>query len=129
MGSRPPMSQELDIQLKRAYDATSADDGLRYLVDRIWPRGVTKADAQLEAWLKHIAPSDELRKWFGHDPERWDEFHRRYTTELKTHHDDLTQLAERARQQRITLVFGARDELHNQAVVIRDYLIAHLQTD
>ena len=123
------MSQELDIQLKRAYEAPMADDGLRYLVDRIWPRGVSKDDAQLEAWLRDIAPSDELRKWFGHDPERWDEFHHRYTVELKTHHDDLKMLAERARRQRVTPLFGARDEVHNQAVVIRDYLIEHLQTD
>ncbi len=123
------MSQGLDIQLKRAYEAPGPDDGLRYLVDRIWPRGVSKDEAQIEAWLRHIAPSDELRKWFDHDPERWDEFHRRYTAELKFHHDDLHQLGERASQRRITLVFGARDELHNQAVVIRDYLIAHLQAD
>ena len=116
------MSRDLDIRLKRAYDAPCSDDGLRYLVDRIWPRGVSKADAKLEDWLKGIAPSNELRTWFGHDPERWQEFHRRYTAELQSHHEALLILVELASSQRITLVFGARDEQHNQAIVIRDYL-------
>ena len=123
------MSRDLNIRLKRAYEDADSDDGLRYLVDRIWPRGVSKENAQLDGWLKDIAPSNDLRKWFGHDPERWQEFHRRYTAELKVHHDILVKLAETARQQRITLVFGARDEQHNQAVVIRDYLTTLARAD
>jgi len=116
------MSQSLDICLKRAYEDPATDDGLRYLVDRIWPRGVSKSDAELENWLKDIAPSNQLRKWFNHDRQRWAEFRRRYLSELKQHRDSLRELAEQACAKRITLVYGARDPEHNQAIVIREYL-------
>lgn len=111
-----------DVQLKRAYDSPSAHDGLRILVDRIWPRGVRKAQARIDLWLKDIAPSTALRQWFGHDPARWSEFRRRYRAELKRQPEAVAQLRALARKGRITLVFGARDERHNQAVVLKDLL-------
>lgn len=111
-----------DVQLKRAYDSPSAHDGLRILVDRIWPRGVRKAQARIDLWLKDIAPSTALRQWFGHDPARWSEFRRRYRAELKRQPEAVAQLQALARKGRITLVFGARDERHNQAVVLNDLL-------
>ncbi len=116
------MSQPLDVRLKRVYDAPAKCDGHRYLVDRIWPRGISKEDAELDDWLKAIAPSNELRKWFDHDPDRWAEFRRRYLSELKEHRDALRELGEQACKKRITLVYGARDQEHNQAIVIRQYL-------
>ena len=116
------MSRQLDVRLKRAYEAPAESDGRRYLVDRIWPRGICKAEAEFEDWLKEIAPSNELRKWFDHDPQRWAEFRRRYLSELKQHRDALRELAEQACRKRITLVYGARDQEHNQAIVIRQYL-------
>lgn len=111
-----------DVQLKRAYDSPSAHDGLRILVDRIWPRGVRKAQARIDLWLKDIAPSTALRQWFGHDPARWSVFRRRYRAELKRQPEAVAQLQALARKGRITLVFGARDERHNQAVVLNDLL-------
>src|SRR5512142_2585603 len=110
------------IQLKRAYDAANASDGARYLVERLWPRGVKKEDLQVEAWLKDVAPSTELRKWFGHDPEKWDEFKRRYFAELDAHPDAWRPLAERARRGRVTLVYSAHDEQHNNALALKHYL-------
>lgn len=110
------------IALKRAYDEPRADDGHRVLVDRIWPRGLSKDDARLDDWLKEVAPSDALRRWFGHDPSRWAEFRRRYLAELKAHRETLRDLARRARGERVTLVFAAKDEAHNNAVVLKQYL-------
>lgn len=112
----------LDIRLKRAYVTPSRDDGVRVLVDRLWPRGVLKLDAAIDHWLKELAPSTELRKWFGHDPSRWDEFQRRYKSELAGKTALLDELRAIARRGRLTLVFAARDECHNQAVVLRDIL-------
>jgi uncharacterized protein YeaO (DUF488 family) len=112
-----------DIRLKRAYDRPEPQDGARVLVDRLWPRGLRKAEAGIDRWLKEIAPSAELRRWFGHDPERWEEFQRRYRAELAGHADLLDQLRETARDGRVTLVYAARDELHNDAVVLRDVLL------
>src|SRR6202007_138750 len=111
-----------NIRLKRAYEPPSADDGVRVLVDRLWPRGVKKADAGIDRWLKEIAPSTELRRWFGHDPVRWGEFRSRYRRELGRHAKEIDELQAMARRRPITLVFAARDELHNEAVVLRDFL-------
>jgi len=110
------------IRIKRVYEPPEPRDGRRFLVDRIWPRGVRKDAAHIEAWLKDVAPSDELRRWFGHDPDRWTEFNRRYRTELSETPDALRPLADAARAGDITLVYGARDEQHNQAVVLKEVL-------
>lgn len=112
-----------DIRLKRAYEPAAAEDGARILVDRLWPRGVSKAKLALDAWIKDIAPSDALRRWFGHDPERWSEFRRRYMAELSQHADLIEELRGRARKGTLTLVYAARDEAHNDAVVVRDALL------
>jgi uncharacterized protein YeaO (DUF488 family) len=111
-----------NIQLKRAYEKPTPEDGTRILVDRLWPRGLSKKKAAIDQWFKEIAPSTELRKWFAHDPARWQEFRRRYVAELQDHADELGEIRRRARTNRITLVYAARDELHNEAVVLRDIL-------
>ena len=107
------------VWIRRAYEAPTRNDGARILVDRVWPRGVSKVDLQIEEWAKDVAPSTELRKWFGHDPERWDEFQERYRAELADRHDQVAPILERTRSGRVTLVYGAHDEEHNQAVVLR----------
>lgn len=112
-----------NIRLKRAYDAPAPDDGQRILVDRLWPRGVSKDAAALDEWMKEIAPSTELRKWFHHDPTRWDEFHQRYLAELRDKGDLLASLREKARKGAVTLIYSARDEVRNDAVVLRDLLL------
>jgi uncharacterized protein YeaO (DUF488 family) len=118
----------LRIRLKRAWDEASPDDGRRVLVDRLWPRGVSKEDARLDDWKKELAPSDGLRHWFDHDPAKWGEFRRRYRAELKA--EDKTramqELADRAEQGDVTLVYAAKDREHNNAVALRDF-IANLQ--
>ena len=111
------------VKLKRAYEAATADDGIRVLIDRLWPRGVRKADGAIDQWVKDIAPSTALRKWFGHDPVRWPEFRRRYAAEVYRHPEQLTKLRDLARQGPITLVFSARDEVHNDAVALRGFLL------
>lgn len=112
------------IKLKRAYEAPEPDDGIRVLVDRVWPRGVSRDDLSIDRWEKEIAPSQELRRWFGHDPERWAEFRERYLQELRDPDKQaaLDRLAEEARSHTVTLVYGARDTEHNQAVVLKEYL-------
>jgi uncharacterized protein YeaO (DUF488 family) len=112
-----------NIRLKRAYEPPAANDGVRLLVDRIWPRGVRKANAAINQWMKDIAPSTALRKWFGHDPARWEEFRRSYVEELGEHPEQLTRLRTLAREGRITLVYSAHDEQHNDAVVLRGVLL------
>lgn len=112
-----------NIRLKRGYEAPSADDGVRVLVDRLWPRGVTKQAAGLDRWMKEIAPSSELREWFGHDLARWEEFRARYTKELRCHKHLLAELRSIARRRPLTLVYSARDEEHNDAVVLRHALL------
>lgn len=112
-----------DIKLKRAYSSPAAGDGTRILIDRLWPRGVRKSDAAIDRWIKGIAPSTALRKWFGHKPARWQEFCRRYAAEIYDNADQLAELRAEARKGPVTLVFGARDELHNDAVVLRDVLL------
>ena len=111
------------IKLKRAYEPAAAEDGTRILVDRLWPRGVSKEHAALDQWMKDIAPSTELRKWFGHDPARWDEFRRRYAAELYQNAELLTQLRSLARQGPVMLIYSAHDEVHNDAIVLRDLLL------
>jgi uncharacterized protein YeaO (DUF488 family) len=121
-----PMSQRItasNVRLKRAYEAPTRDDGTRILIDRLWPRGVRKADAAVDLWTKDLAPSTALRKWFGHDPARWQEFRRRYAGEIHERVDQFGQLRALARKGRITLVYSAHDELHNDAVVLRDLLL------
>jgi uncharacterized protein YeaO (DUF488 family) len=112
-----------NVKLKRAYDPASSDDGKRILVDRLWPRAVSKARAHLDSWMKDIAPSTELRTWFDHVPARWDEFRRRYRDELEQHPELLRDLRQQARSGAITLVYGARDEWHNEAVVLRNVIL------
>ena len=110
------------IKLKRANEKPARDDGERILVERLWPRGLTKLQAKIDLWLKDVAPSTELRRWFGHDPEKWDEFRQRYQNELK-HKDDLIKLLKRkAKADTITLIYAARDEEHNGALVLQQYL-------
>lgn len=111
------------VKLKRVYEPASPDDGTRVLVDRLWPRGLTKADAAVDRWLKDLAPTTELRRWFGHDPDRWTEFQRRYTEELRQHAAEVDELRELARSSVVTLLYGARDERHNDAVVLRAALL------
>jgi uncharacterized protein YeaO (DUF488 family) len=114
-----------NVRLKRAYEPPTADDGARILVDRLWPRGLSKEAAALDDWMKDVAPSTELRKWFGHDPARWEEFRRRYTQEVHQNQTLLEELRARARQGRITLVFSARDEVHNDAVALKDLILGY----
>ncbi len=111
------------IKIKRVYEASAPGDGYRILVDRIWPRGISKQAANLSLWLKTIAPSTELRKWFGHDPDRWQEFRQRYRQELNSKDDELTIIRDKLKRKRnITLVYSAKDTKHNQAVVLLEYL-------
>ncbi len=111
------------IHIKRAYEAPSPDDGTRILVDRLWPRGLKKSDAAISRWMKEIAPSTPLRKWFGHDPNRWEEFRRRYSAELAQKTQLMSDLRSAARKGPVTLIYSARDPQHNQAVVLRDALL------
>lgn len=111
------------IRLKRAYEQADAEDGTRVLVDRLWPRGVSKVHAALDRWAKELAPSAELRQWFGHDPARWEEFRVRYAEELHRHPEQLEELRALARHGVVTLVYGAHDEAHNDAVVLREVLL------
>ncbi|HEY7783643.1 MAG TPA: DUF488 domain-containing protein [Pyrinomonadaceae bacterium] len=112
----------MNITIKRAYQQPDRADGVRVLVDRLWPRGLTKEKANIDLWLKDIAPSTQLRKWFGHDPEKWRGFRGRYITELR-HKDDLVKfLKEKARETKITLIYGARDQKHNEALVLKKFL-------
>ncbi len=113
-----------NVRLKRAYEKPARDDGMRILIDRLWPRGVRKADAELDQWAKEIAPSTALRKWFGHDPARWPEFRRRYAEEIRRHPDELGELRSLARKGPVTLVYSAHDELHNDGVVLRELLLS-----
>lgn len=110
------------IALKRAYEAPDTDDGYRVLVGRLWPRGISKATAHIDLWLKEIAPSTVLRQWFGHDPARWADFRERYFRELDGNAEAVAQLMEHVRRGKVTLVYGARDSEHNQAVALKAYL-------
>lgn len=112
-----------NVKLKRASEFPAAEDGTRILIDRLWPRGISKEKATIDQWMKDIAPSTELRKWFGHDPARWEEFRGRYAEEVHHNPGLLDQLRSLARQGPITLVYSAHDEVHNDAVVLRDLLL------
>jgi uncharacterized protein YeaO (DUF488 family) len=107
------------IQLKRVYETATRRDGLRVLVDRLWPRGLSKERAAVDLWIKELAPSTELRKWFGHDPEKWKEFQARYRKELRTKSELIQNLQRRAASGTVTLVYGARDTEHNEAIVLK----------
>jgi uncharacterized protein YeaO (DUF488 family) len=112
----------MDVRLKRAYEPSADADGYRVLIDRIWPRGVAREDAQLDEWARDLAPSGELRRWFGHDPARFEEFRRRYSEELGGQQRKLRELRRHAREGTLTLVYGARDTEHNDAVVLAEVL-------
>jgi uncharacterized protein YeaO (DUF488 family) len=112
----------MDVRLKRAYDPATPADGYRVLIDRLWPRGVSRERANLDAWEKELAPSRQLREWFGHEPGRFDEFRRRYVDELRSQRSGLTALRRRARNGTVTLVYAAGDEEHNDAVVLAEVL-------
>ena len=112
----------MDIRLKRAYEPSAVADGYRILIDRIWPRGVTREKARLDEWARELAPSTELRTWFGHDPARFAEFRRRYSQELASQEEKLRELRGRARETTLTLVYAARDTEHNDAVVLAEIL-------
>jgi uncharacterized protein YeaO (DUF488 family) len=117
------MASKLDI--KRVYEPVSRTDGARVLVDRVWPRGVSKKAAGLTLWLKDVAPSTALRKWFNHDPERWDEFRKRYGAELKDNPEAVNQLKDLLKKGRVTLLYSAKDTDHNQAKALAQHLRAH----
>lgn len=112
-----------NIKLKRAYDSASSGDGTRILIDRLWPRAVSKADAAIDLWAKDIAPSTALRRWYGHDPARWHKFRSRYADEIHQNHDRLGEIRSLAQRGRITLVFAAHDEARSDAVVLRQILL------
>ena len=112
----------MEIKVKRIYEEVAKSDGTRILVDRIWPRGVSKENAQLDDWIKEIAPSTELRKWFNHEEDRFKEFSKRYKKELEGHKDLTDKLLEKGKKTRLTLVYSAKDEQHNQAVVLKEFL-------
>jgi uncharacterized protein YeaO (DUF488 family) len=112
----------MDVRLKRAYEPAAPADGYRVLIDRLWPRGVSRARAKLDAWEKELSPSAELRQWFGHEPQRFEEFRRRYIEELRSQRPRLTALRRRGRAGTLTLVYSARDSEHNDAVVLAEVL-------
>jgi uncharacterized protein YeaO (DUF488 family) len=114
------------LKLKRAYEPASSADGRRILVDRLWPRGMSKRRAAIDEWMKEIAPSTQLRRWFGHDPTKWPEFQRRYKRELRERRELLRKIVTLASRGRVTLVFGARDEVHNDASVLAAVLRARM---
>ena len=115
------------LVLKRAYEPAIPSDGLRILVDRLWPRGLTKRAAAVDEWLKEVAPSTELRKWFAHDPKKWPEFRRRYRHELRAQRDAIERIAKLAARRRVTILFGARDSTHNDAVVLAEVLRSRMK--
>ena len=113
----------MDIQIKRIYDDADNNDGTRILVDRVWPRGVTKENAHLDDWMKEIAPTTELRKWFGHKEERFKDFSIKYAAELENNMELIKELRSKANKNRVTLLYGAKDETHNQAIVLKKFLL------
>jgi uncharacterized protein YeaO (DUF488 family) len=114
------------LALKRAYQKAGPEDGTRFLVERLWPRGIKKTDLHVDAWLKDVAPSDALRRWFAHDPDKWLEFRRRYFAELDSHPDAWEQVLNAARRGRVTLVYSTHDTEHNNAVALKEYIESHL---
>ncbi len=116
----------MEIQTKRAYEDPSPDDGVRILVDRLWPRGVSKEKARIDLWPKEVAPSNELRKWYRHDPDKWEEFKRRYFAELDAGPDGLDELLEKVRQGPVTFVYSSKERRYNNARALREYVEARL---
>ncbi|MEO5947874.1 MAG: DUF488 domain-containing protein [Chitinophagaceae bacterium] len=112
----------MKLKIKRVYEKPAKEDGKRILVDRLWPRGLTKEKAAVDLWLKEIAPSTELRKWFGHEPEKWKEFQKRYHRELKKNKEQVLVLKDQHKKGVVTLVYGAKDEVHNEAFVLKEWL-------
>jgi uncharacterized protein YeaO (DUF488 family) len=110
----------MNIKIKRVYEKPVKEDGIRILVDRLWPRGLTKEKASVDLWLKEIAPSTQLRKWFDHDPDKWKEFRKRYEQELKKNKEQVSLLQEQVKRGVVTLVYGAKDEVHNEALVLKE---------
>ena len=110
------------LKVKRLYDEKSTQDGMRILVDRVWPHGVKKEDFDYDEWYKELAPSTELRKWFDHDPEKWDDFKKKYFKELKKQDKLLEEIKGKSDGHNVTLIYGAKDEEHNQAIVIKEYI-------
>ncbi len=119
------MTPHFRILTKRIYDPPAPDDGCRVLVDRLWPRGIAKADTSWNEWDKQAAPSTELRRWFNHDPAKWEDFRKRYTEELEQSPETTRHLLSLASHGTLTLLYAARDTEHNEAAVLRDYLLAH----
>jgi uncharacterized protein YeaO (DUF488 family) len=112
------------VNIKRAYENPSDQDEFRVLVDRLWPRGISKADAKIDAWLREIAPSNQLRKWYAHDPKKWEEFQKRYKKELESNKEPLRQLQEIIKKEKtVTLIYAAKDQVHNNATVLLSYLV------
>jgi len=116
------VAEKVMIRIKRIYDPPARTDGVRFLVERLWPRGVKKAKLELDDWLKRVAPSTELRKWFSHDAARWEEFQRRYRTELDQHPEAWQPILDAANKGDVTLLFSSHDAVHNNAVALKDYL-------
>lgn len=114
-----------EVKVKRIYEAPDPDDGARVFVDRLWARGLTKEKAALDLWLKEVAPSSELRKWFSHDPDKWEEFQKRYRAELEENQEAIARLREEIQKGPVTLLYGARDQEHNEALVLKDFLMDH----
>jgi uncharacterized protein YeaO (DUF488 family) len=117
------MREKHRLRIKRAYDPPAQDDGQRVLIDRLWPRGLRKAEAMIDLWLKDAAPSDALRRWFGHDPARWEEFRARYAAELAERPEAVGRLRRMLHEGPVTLLFAAHDQEHNNAVALRDFLL------
>ncbi len=111
----------MNLQIKRVYEKPDPKDGYRILVDRLWPRGLTKKKAAIDLWLKNIAPSTELRKWFSHDPEKWQEFQKKYLKELKANKEEVDTVKENLKKGPVTFLYAAKDEAHNEAIVLKDY--------
>lgn len=120
--------RELSVRLKRAYEPPQRTDGCRILIDGLWPRGISKEAAALDAWVKEVAPSPELRAWFGHDPAKWTLFKKKYSAELATREADIQAMLATCRQKTLTLVFAARDSEHSNAVVLKEFLEKHFTT-
>jgi len=117
------------IRLKRVYEPATSEDGTRFLVERLWPRGIKRSSLRLGAWVKEVAPSASLRRWFGHDPEKWNEFRRRYFRELDKQISTWQSILKVARNSRVTLIFSSHDMEHNNAVALKEYLEAKLHKD
>ena len=116
------IGMNMDIEIKRVYEPASKDDGYRVLVDRLWPRGMKKEEVEFDLWLREVAPSNSLRKWYGHDPERWEEFKTRYARELEDKKELVEQIESKAKDERVTLLFSSKEEHNNNAQALKEYI-------